>query len=122
MEFLAGGLDAYSMRCSQPCGCSPHPHCFFVRINKGKLQSLSKHTGSIILYYYTRFKMSVVGVGIGDIWNIINGTITLCKNARNAEKGLQTAEKEMKLMKKTVRVLKDQIGDETMFVKERSDM
>lgn len=66
--------------------------------------------------------MSVVGVGIGDIWNIINGTITLCKNARNAEKVLQTAEKEMKLMKKTVRVLKDQIGDEAIFVKERSDM
>ncbi|CAG8983127.1 hypothetical protein HYALB_00004570 [Hymenoscyphus albidus] len=66
--------------------------------------------------------MSFFGVGVVDIWHIIKGTISLCRTARNAGESLQVAEKEIKLMKKTVRVLKDQIGDEAIFIKERSDI
>ena len=66
--------------------------------------------------------MSVVGVGIGDICLIINGTITICRNGLNTKKALQAAESEMTRMRDTVRVLQEQIGEEILIVSKRSDM
>jgi hypothetical protein len=57
------------------------------------------------------------GVGIGDICLILDGIITICKNASETKQILLAAQRDVLMLRSTVLLLRDEIGDERLFVK-----
>lgn len=57
------------------------------------------------------------GVGIGDICLVLDGIITICKSAGETRQILQAAQRDVLMLQSTVLLLRDEIGDERLFVK-----
>jgi hypothetical protein len=60
------------------------------------------------------------GVGIGDICLILDGIITICQRAGETKQILQAAQRDVQILRSTVLLLRDEIGNERLFVKNGS--